>query len=166
MDSLQEPLDVLPHLLRCRREEAVDLISLISENSSPKEVLIVVQEALEQLTQLAREDEAEEEYAVRSLINIIVLSTKCEYIVGVVRLLTSQGFIALPRLTLGKRTALSEVSPLVSGVISAISSLGRDFTLDSGRSLLEEVSRMSQAFYTWIIKTGSEANAAEARVCL
>ncbi|KAG1797705.1 uncharacterized protein HD556DRAFT_1440655 [Suillus plorans] len=141
-----EPLDVLPHLLRCRHEEAVDLISLISENSSPKEVLIVVQEALEQLTQLAREDEAEEEYAVRSLINIIVLSTK-----------------SLPRLTLGKRTALSEVSPLVSGVISAVSSLGRDFTLDSGRSLLEEVSRMSQAFYTWIIKTGSEANAAEAR---
>ncbi|KAG1906214.1 uncharacterized protein F5891DRAFT_1004589 [Suillus fuscotomentosus] len=148
-----EPLDVLPPLLRCRREEAVDLISLISENSSPKEVLIVVQEALEQITQLAREDEAEEEseeeYApgsVRTLINVIVLSTK-----------------SLPRLTLGKRTALSAVSPLVSGVISAVSSLGRDFTLDSGRSLLEGVSRMSQVFYTWIIKTGSEANAAEAR---
>ncbi|KAG2060065.1 hypothetical protein BDR06DRAFT_927426 [Suillus hirtellus] len=144
-----EPLDVLPPLLRCRREEAVDLISLISENSSPKEVLIVVQEALEQITQLAREDEAEEEHAVRSLINIIMLSTK-----------------SLPRLTLGKRTALSEVSPLISGITLAVSSLGRDFTLESGRSLLEEVSRMSQAFYTWIIKTGSEANAAEARTLI
>ncbi|KAG2108648.1 uncharacterized protein F5147DRAFT_694144 [Suillus discolor] len=148
---LLEPLDILPDLLRCRREEAVGLIRLMSEHSSPKEVLIVIQETLEQLTQLAREDETEEEYApgsVQSLINVIVLSTK-----------------SLPRLTLGKRTALSEVSPLVSGVSSAVSSLGRNFTLtlDSGRSLLEEVSRMSQAFYTWIIKTGSEADAAEAR---
>ncbi|KAG1798005.1 hypothetical protein EV424DRAFT_1546402 [Suillus variegatus] len=118
MDSLQEPLDILPDLLRCRREEALDLISLISEHSSPKEVLIVIQETLEQLTQLAREDEAEK-YApgsVQSLINVIVLSTK-----------------SVPRSTLGKRTALSEVSPLVSGLSSAGFLLRRNFTLDSGR---------------------------------
>lgn len=147
--ALLEPLDVLPDLLRCRRKEAVDLISLISENSSPKEVLIVIQETLEQLTQLAREDEAEEEHVpglVQCLINVIVLSTK-----------------SVPRLTLGKRTALSIVSPLVSGVSSAVSSLGSHFTRDSGRSLLAGVSGMSEAFYTWIFKTGSESNVAEAR---
>ncbi|KAG2035147.1 hypothetical protein BDR03DRAFT_993490 [Suillus americanus] len=147
--ALLEPLDVLPDLLRCRRKEAVDLISLISENSSPKEVLIVIQETLEQLTQLAREDEAEGEHVpglVQCLINVIVLSTK-----------------SVPRLTLGKRTALSIVSPLVSGVSSAVSSLGSHFTRDSGRSLLAGVSGMSEAFYTWIFKTGSESNVAEAR---
>lgn len=147
--ALLEPLDVLPDLLRCRRKEAVDLISLISENSSPKEVLIVIQETLEQLTQLAREDETEEEHVpglVQCLINVIVLSTK-----------------SVPRLTLGKRTALSIVSPLVSGVSSAVSSLGSHFTRDGGRSLLAGVSGMSEAFYTWIFKTGSESNVAEAR---
>ncbi|KAG1867284.1 hypothetical protein DFJ58DRAFT_130308 [Suillus subalutaceus] len=153
--ALLEPLDVLPDLLRCHRKEAVDLISLISENSSPKEVLIVIQETLEQLTQLAREDEdededeAEEEHvpgSVQCLINVIMLSTK-----------------SVPRLTLGKRTALSVVSPLVSGVSLAVSSLGSHFTRDSGRSLLAGVSGMSEAFYTWIFKTGSEANIAEAR---
>lgn len=112
-------------------------------------MLIVIQETLEQLTQLAREDEAEEEHVpglVQCLINVIVLSTK-----------------SVPRLTLGKRTALSIVSPLVSGVSSAVSSLGSHFTRDSGRSLLAGVSGMSEAFYTWIFKTGSESNVAEAR---
>lgn len=146
--ALLEPLDILPDLLRCRRKEAVDLISLISENSSPKEVLIVIQESLEQLTQLVIEDEAEEDHVpgfVQSLINVIVLCTK-----------------SVPRLTLGKRTALSVVSPLVSGVSSAVSSLRSQFTRDTGRSLLAGVSRMSEAFYTWIFKTGSEANVTEA----
>jgi hypothetical protein len=146
--ALLEPLDILPGLIRCRRKEAVDLISLISENSSPKEVLIVIQESLEQLTQLVIEDEAEEDHVpgfVQSLTNVIVLCTK-----------------SVPRLTLGKRTALSVVSPLVSGVSSAVSSLRSQFTRDTGRSLLAGVSRMSEAFYTWIFKTGSEANVTEA----
>ncbi|KAG1732720.1 hypothetical protein EDB19DRAFT_1929155 [Suillus lakei] len=144
-----EPLDILPDLLRCHRKEAVDLIGLISENSSPKEVLIVIQETLEQLTRLVHDDEAEEEHvpgSVQCLISVIVLSTK-----------------SIPRLILGKRTALSVVSPLVSGVVSLVSSLGNHFTRDSGRSLLVGVSRMSEAFYTWIFKTGSEENAAEAQ---
>lgn len=166
MDSMQEPLDVLPGLLRCRRKEAVDLIDLISENSSPKEVLIVIQETLEQLV---REDDVEEECflgSVQCLINVIVMSTKCEYFAGVGRSLTSQGFTAVPRLTLGKRTALSVISPLVAGVSSAVTSLGSHFTRDNGRSLLAVVSRMSEAFYTWVFNTCSEADAAEARVCL
>lgn len=144
--ALLEPLDVLPGLLRCRRKEAVDLIDLISENSSPKEVLIVIQETLEQLV---REDDVEEECflgSVQCLINVIVMSTK-----------------SVPRLTLGKRTALSVISPLVAGVSSAVTSLGCHFTRDNGRSLLAVVSRMSEAFYTWVFKTCSEADAAEAR---
>lgn len=131
-------------------------------------MLIVIQESLEQLTQLVIEDEAEEDHVpgfVQSLTNVIVLCTKCEYITGVGRSLTSQGFTAVPRLTLGKRTALSVVSPLVSGVSSAVSSLRSQFTRDTGRSLLAGVSRMSEAFYTWIFKTGSEANVTEAMVC-
>lgn len=144
--ALLEPLDVLPGLLRCRRKEAVDLIDLISENSSPKEVLIVIQETLEQLV---REDDVEEECflgSVQCLINVIVMSTK-----------------SVPRLTLGKRTALSVISPLVAGVSSAVTSLGSHFTRDNGRSLLAVVSRMSEAFYTWVFKTCSEADAAKAR---
>ncbi|KAG2140642.1 hypothetical protein DEU56DRAFT_797911 [Suillus clintonianus] len=151
--AVLEPLDILPYLLRCRRKEAVDLISLISENSSPKEVLIVIQETLEQLPQLlvyhGDEDENKEDHvaeSVQCLISVIVLSTK-----------------SVPRLTPGKRTALSVVSPLVSCVGSLVSSLGSDFTRDSGRSVLSAVSRMSEAFYTWIFKTGSEENAAEAK---
>ncbi|KAG1722636.1 uncharacterized protein EDB91DRAFT_203183 [Suillus paluster] len=150
--ALLEPLDVLPDLLWCRRKEAVDLIDLIAENSSPKEVLIVIQEILEQLTQLACEDEADEENVpgyVQCLINVIAISTK-----------------SVPRLTLGKKTALSVVSPLVSGFISTVSSLGSHFTRDSGRTLLTDVSRMSEVFYTWISRTGSEANAAEAKTSI
>ncbi|KAG2064459.1 hypothetical protein BDR04DRAFT_1122578 [Suillus decipiens] len=145
--SLLEPLDILPDLLRCRRKEAVELINLISEKSSPKEVLIVIQETLEQLTQLSGEDEDEGEHvsgSVQCLIKVIVLSTKCELI-------------------LGKRTALSVVSPLISGVSSAVSSLGSHFTRDSGRSLLAGISGMSEAFYKWIFETSSESNVAEAR---
>lgn len=114
-------------------------------------MLIVIQETLEQLTQLSREDkdEDEEEHvsgSAQCLINVIMLSTK-----------------SVPRLILGKRTALSVVSPLISGVSSAVSSLESHFTRDSGRSLLARVSGMSEAFYKWIFKTGSEANVVEAR---
>lgn len=129
-------------------------------------MLIVIQETLEQLV---REDDVEEECvlgSVQCLINVIMMSAKCECFAGVGRLLTSQGFTAVPRLTLGKRTALSVVSPLVTGVSSAVTSLGSHFTRDNGRSLLAVVSRMSEAFYTWVFKTCSEADAAEARVCL
>lgn len=72
----------------------------------------------------------------------------------------------MPRLTLGKRTPLSVVSPLVFGVSSLLSSLGSHFTRDSGRTLLTEVSRMSEALYTWILRTDSEENAAEAKVSI
>jgi len=78
----------------------------------------------------------------------------------------TRDFAAVPRLTLGKRTALSVVSPLVTGVSSLLRSLGSHFTRDSGRILLTEVSRMSEALYTWVLKTGSEANAVEAKVRL
>lgn len=112
-------------------------------------MLIVIQETLEQLTQLSGEDEDEGEHvsgSVQCLIKVIVLSTK-----------------SVPRLILGKRTALSVVSPLISGVSSAVSSLGSHFTRDSGRSLLAGISGMSEAFYKWIFETSSESNVAEAR---
>lgn len=72
----------------------------------------------------------------------------------------------MPRLTIGKRTALSVVSPLISGVNSLLPSLGSHFTRDSGRTLLAEVSRMSEALYAWILRTGSDADAVEAKVSL
>ncbi|OJA10621.1 hypothetical protein AZE42_05700 [Rhizopogon vesiculosus] len=147
--TLLEPLDVLPDLLRCYRTEAIDLIHLIAENTSPKEVLIVIQETLEQLTQLALEYEDDGEQvsgAVWCLLNVITVSTK-----------------SVPRLTLGKRTALNVVSPLVSGVTTLLSSLGSHFTRDGGRTLLTEVSRMSEALYTWVLRTGGEANVAETK---
>lgn len=83
----QEPLDILPGLLRCCRAEAVDLINLIAENSSPKEVLIVNQEILEQL---ARDDEDEDDKdqvsgTIWCLINVITVSAKCEFYTGVDR---------------------------------------------------------------------------------
>lgn len=86
--SPQEPLDVLPDLLRCFRQEAVDLIYLIAENSSAKEVLIVIQETLEQLTQLSRENEDDDERvsgAILCLINVIAASTKCEFYTSIGR---------------------------------------------------------------------------------
>ncbi|KAJ8587360.1 hypothetical protein M405DRAFT_821730 [Rhizopogon salebrosus TDB-379] len=146
--ALLEPLDILPGLLRCCRAEAVDLINLIAENSSPKEVLIVNQETLEQL---ARDDEDEDDKdqvsgAIWCVINVITVSAK-----------------SVPRLTIGKRTALSVVSPLISGVNSLLPSLGSHFTRDSGRTLLTEVSRMSEALYAWILRTGSDADAVEAK---
>jgi len=78
----QEPLDVLPDLLWCNREEAVHLIHLIAEHSSPKEVLVVISETLEQLTQLTRDDEDDEEQVsgvIQCLIKVITASTKGEF---------------------------------------------------------------------------------------
>lgn len=58
----QEPLDVLPTLLPCRHDGAMDLIRICALNNSPKELMIVVQEAIEYTqSRLNNEEEEEEE---------------------------------------------------------------------------------------------------------
>lgn len=61
IDVLQEPLDVLPVLLPCHHDGAMDLIRICALNSSAKEVLIVVQEAIEYLQTRLNHEEHEEE---------------------------------------------------------------------------------------------------------
>jgi hypothetical protein len=58
---LQEPLDVLPVLLPCSHDGATDLIRLCADKNSPKEVMLVLQEAIECLQTCLNHDEDDEE---------------------------------------------------------------------------------------------------------
>lgn len=43
----QDPLDVVPRLLSCNRDGSDDLLALLGECGSPKEIIIAAQEAVE-----------------------------------------------------------------------------------------------------------------------
>jgi len=85
---LQEPLDVLPVLLPCRHDGAMDLIRICALNHSPKEVMIVVQEAIEYLhTRLNPDEGAEEDENGADLV---------QRVIGIVSL-CSPGSLARPQ---------------------------------------------------------------------
>jgi hypothetical protein len=47
---IQDPLQIIPLLLPCPDPAAEDIISLLGECSSPKEVVIAVQESIERIS--------------------------------------------------------------------------------------------------------------------
>ncbi|KIK95842.1 hypothetical protein PAXRUDRAFT_826618 [Paxillus rubicundulus Ve08.2h10] len=132
-----EPLTILPPLLSCHCDGAMDLIRDCGLSSNPKEVLIVVQEAIEQLQSRgsAEEDEAEEPDP-----DIV------HRVTGIVSLCSP----AISRSRLGKTTALKLCSPLLDQICSLISSASPRATKDEGRALITEVARLVKTLGDWV----------------
>ncbi|KAL4073520.1 hypothetical protein J3A83DRAFT_4158561 [Scleroderma citrinum] len=132
-----DPLAVLPALLPCRGDHAKRLVRACGLHSNAKEVIIVVQEAIEELHRYYRigDDETQAKPItgpVQRFTNLIVLCTT-----------------AIPRLKLGKNSAFQLASPFITDITSLASSVAQDVTKCEGRTLLSDISGLVKALFLW-----------------
>ncbi|KAH0834779.1 hypothetical protein J3R83DRAFT_10379 [Lanmaoa asiatica] len=133
---LQEPLDVLPTLLPCRQDGSTDLTRVCALNNSPKEVMIVIQEAIEYLqTCLSHEEDEKEEDG----------PDRVQRVIGIVSLCSP----AISRSKLGKRSALELCSPVLENVASLVTSVSPFGTKEQGRVLITEVASLVKSLTVW-----------------
>lgn len=147
-------MNALPLLLPCREDGARDLISLLGECCSAKEVVIAVQEALERLeiSFEAEENSEEDDPDYRSLneqlLQLIRLyeSGKLFYIAT---MWSCYIFTAVPRLKLRKKTASETIKPLFSHMQSVLELSRANATRDEGREIIVAVSNLCHKIALW-----------------
>ncbi|KAI9568090.1 hypothetical protein HD554DRAFT_816496 [Boletus coccyginus] len=132
-----EPLDVLPVLLPCCHDGAMDLIRICALSHSPKEVMIVVQEAIEYMQTCLNHDEGvEEDENGTDLV---------QRAIGIVSLCSP----AISRSKLGKRSAFELCSPVLENVTALIPSVSPFGTREQGRMLIAEVASLVKSLSDW-----------------
>ncbi|KAF8621780.1 hypothetical protein AX15_007516 [Amanita polypyramis BW_CC] len=130
--SLLSPLDTLSVLLPSKDPAAKDIIGLISECSSAKEVVIAVQEALERLESLDTQTDD------------VVLSPQ-DQLAALVDVYAS----AIPRLKLRRKTTSETLRPLISDLEKAIRVHGEACTTVQGRTIIDRTSNFVEAVNKW-----------------
>lgn len=171
-------MSTLPIILSSRDPAAKDIIALIGEHSSAKEVIIAVQEATERLesTMSKRlddiddedDDDVEEKYLAPSsqLVSLVSLYSTCKvYLERPSWLVLSDSSTAIPRLTLRKKTASETLSPLLTQLKSVIHAAGGQCTRDEGRDVIRGVSRLIRNVLAWVRKS-SHAKKDELSTCI
>lgn len=138
-----EALAVLPPLLACPDDHAKWLVRACGLHSNAKEVMIVVQEAMEELQWYyhAGDEEIQSKpitAPVQRFTNLIVLCTK-----------------AIPRLRLGKKTALQLASPIITDITSLVPSIAQGVTQYEGRVLLGEIASLVKDLCLWATASAS-----------
>ncbi|KAF7289832.1 hypothetical protein MIND_01357500 [Mycena indigotica] len=137
-EALLDPLAILPPLLRTRRPGANDLISLVGECASAKEVVIAIQEALEGVARiLAAEDDGDEPNEK---------SSPVEQLLSVVQLSTS----AIPRLKLRRKAPSETLTPLLSQLERTIHLASAQLSRDQGRQLLLGLAQLLHTAFHWM----------------
>ncbi|KAJ3493003.1 hypothetical protein NLJ89_g11116 [Agrocybe chaxingu] len=139
LTSHLDALNILPHLLSCNHPGAQDMVSLIGECGSAKEVVMTVQEAVERLAPSFDEsDDAgtdREEPSARKVQLLVVL----------IDLYAA----AIPRIKLRRKSASETVKPLFSELEAVLKLAGGESTRDEGCSLISGVSRLVQQVWRW-----------------
>ncbi|KAG8216407.1 hypothetical protein J3R82DRAFT_6512 [Butyriboletus roseoflavus] len=126
----------------------MDLIRICALNSSSKEVMIVLQEAIECLrTCLDDEEHEDDENLVQRVIGIVALFSP-----------------AMSRSRLGKRSALDLYSPVLTNVASLITSVSPFATREKGRVLITEVARLVKSLNVWASEFGDADGPQEIKV--
>ena len=153
-DVLKEPLDVLPHVLPCTHDGAEELLALIGECGSPKEVVIAVQEASERLASALEQDECQDAgqlpfplqlvrflslYASGNEVHSPPLSCECD---------VCQCFPAIPRLKL-RRSASQTIQPIIPELEQLMSTIAASATVSQGRLLIVMASNLAKTLDGW-----------------
>lgn len=170
---LQDPLNMLPHLLPSSQPAAKNLIALIGECSSAKEVLIAVQEILERVdTTLSLEMEEEEEEhddASRASPTDQLISLISLYNSGMpcftAKAYLPTVFTAIPRLKLRKKSPSETIQPLLPQIESTIQLAGSRLTRSQGCEIISGVSNLSLSVLSWATSLSQEDSAA-CQVCV
>ncbi|EDQ98039.1 uncharacterized protein LACBIDRAFT_336329, partial [Laccaria bicolor S238N-H82] len=143
--QLQDPLNSIPLLLSCDDPVAGELLSLIGECCSAKEVVISVQEAVERLeVSLNADDDGFEE--VEQEIPRQAASSP------VVRLSILTGLYAasIPRLKLRKKTAPDTLRPLLTELETVNLMAGSTASTEEGRALISATASLVKRAAQWV----------------
>ncbi|KAF9450507.1 hypothetical protein P691DRAFT_758101 [Macrolepiota fuliginosa MF-IS2] len=133
-DSL-DVLTILPVLLPCQDLAARDLIAIMGECSSAKEVVMAAQEQVEQIAERAEDDDGDEKERgwVERLVELVELYRA-----------------AIPRLKLRKRTASETLQPLLSDLRRALEAVSVHATAPDAKVLVNTVGDIPRAVFKWV----------------
>ncbi|KAI6010136.1 hypothetical protein EDC04DRAFT_813901 [Pisolithus marmoratus] len=139
-----EPLTILPNLLSSSDDHAQELVRACGIGSSAKEIMIVVQEAIEELRWYYHvgDEETQEKPITAPVQRLIGLTVLCT--------------TAIPRLRLGKRTPFQLAGPIVLDISSLVPSAAQDASQREGRLLLREIACLVRALQPWASASASE----------
>ncbi|KAJ7727745.1 hypothetical protein B0H16DRAFT_249781 [Mycena metata] len=150
-ESHLDPLSMLPHLLPSSQVAAKNLITLIGECGSAKEVVIAVQESLERVDSalnLEMEEEEEHDDASRA--------SPTDQLISLISLYKS----AIPRLKLRKKSPSETIQPLLPQIESTIQLAGSRLTRSQGCEIISSVSNLSLSVLSWATGLDQENQAA------
>ncbi|KAI6013828.1 hypothetical protein EDC04DRAFT_2954360 [Pisolithus marmoratus] len=146
-----EPLTILPNLLSSSDDHAQELVRACGIGSSAKEIMIVVQEAIEELRWYYHvgDEETQEK-------PITAPSSPSSSI--------TQSDQRIPRLRLGKRTPFQLAGPIVLDISSLVPSAAQDASQREGRLLLREIACLVRALQPWASASASEDDLGQIKV--
>ncbi|GLB39205.1 putative uncharacterised protein family, YAP/Alf4/glomulin [Lyophyllum shimeji] len=153
--SLLEPLDVLPILLPLRDPAAKEVLALMGECSSAKEVVMAIQEAIERM-RAAYEGEDEDEVGRGDQWTLSYPSQ--------LTILVELYSACLPRLKPRRKTASETLRPLLLELESAIRLAGARSSREEGRALISAVSHLIYNSKAWA-ESAAEGVADEMTAC-
>ncbi|PPQ63456.1 hypothetical protein CVT24_004988 [Panaeolus cyanescens] len=133
-----DPLHLIPLLVPSSDNSAGDVLALIGECGSPKEVIIAVEEALERLRHELEVEEDEDMGPHKASLSA-QLGT----------LLDLYGS-AIPRLKLRRKSALETIRPFIQELEGAIKLVAVQANRETALSLLTSISRLSNKFVIWL----------------
>lgn len=163
-------MDTLPLLLPSRDQAAKDLVSMMGQCSSAKEVIIAVQESMEHLGVLFQADDEDDEgldakshplpSQLLSLIELYTSGRALNDVGGFTLTLLP----AVPRLKLRQKSAFETINPLLVELQEMIPLAAARATRDEGRALIVSVSNLATQITRWM-KTGLDLKEDETLAC-
>ncbi|TFY66849.1 hypothetical protein EVG20_g4242 [Dentipellis fragilis] len=130
-----DPLNNLPHLLPCRDDAASDLLTLMAECGSAKEVIMACQEVVERLNAAPDDDDVDVDEHKLPL-------------AGQVSRILSLYTSAIPRLKL--RKSVSEtLQPLVPELEPLVSAAALDASVNETRAIVTDVAHFVKTINAW-----------------
>ncbi|TFK41716.1 hypothetical protein BDQ12DRAFT_678392 [Crucibulum laeve] len=143
--SLLDPLNLVPLLISSRDAAAKDILALIGQCGSPKEVVMAVQEAVERLEESLRADDADDEDNEARKDG----KKKTLSLPGQLGQLVELYASAIPKLKLRRKTASETVRPLLLELDTAVSLASGRASKDEGRLLISNVSILAAKVIGW-----------------
>ncbi|KAI0944793.1 hypothetical protein AcW1_001644 [Taiwanofungus camphoratus] len=136
-----EPLILLPVLLPCADEGAAQLINMMGQHCSAKEVVMAVQESVEMIQHASQSEESEEDHENdREDLSVLRQMDRMLRLYAAV----------ISRLPLRKKTPSQIIQPLFSDMQSVILQAGCIASAEDGRTLIASISRSVVAVNEWI----------------
>lgn len=144
-DSL-DALTVLSALLPNKNSAARDLVAIMGECCSAKEVVMATQEQIEKVVEHAGDEEEGEDEGDHSEATSVEKSSWAERLVELVDLYRA----AIPRLKLRKRSASETLQPLLSDLQPAMDAVSYQANSLQSRDLMTSVERMVNRVLKWV----------------